>query len=149
LGNPKILTTNDCPLLNTPFSVTRLAAADAEMSPELVNDFLKIGDQLLKLKKTMEEEAEAACKSLSTDDNPQNLDVNAIAQTVRSIDRAVNILQEKSPITTEEFYKAWASQRVLEMANDFLADQQKELEAFTGSSIGNAPFDLPGISNQA
>jgi hypothetical protein len=129
-GESKILSTNDCSLLNTPFSKKPLKAAKAQMPKNLVKDFCNVKDSLTVLKSTMATEAATACQALSTDDKPQNLDVKAIEQTVRSIERAVAILEAKDPITTEEFYKAWASQRVLDMASDFLDDLKAEIDEF-------------------
>jgi hypothetical protein len=129
-GQSKILNVDECALFSTPFSKTPLPAADAPMPEEFVAGFLKIKDQLPELAKTMKKEAAAACRSLSTKDKPQQFDPAAIDQTIRSIARAVKILETTNPITIQQFYRDSSAQRVLDMASDFLADQREEIEAF-------------------
>src|SRR6478736_2998747 len=117
----KIPSTKECALLTVPFSdqpqsgKSKLPGANAPMSPELVRDFLKIKGQLDDPKTSMKQQAQTATRNLSTSDKPQQFDMKAIDQSVKSIEGAIRILEGNQQLTTEQFYTAYMTQRVLDM----------------------------------
>ena len=119
-----------CLLLFSPFDRQPLQAGTAPMSQDLVQDFLKIKGKMDELKKDLKAKAKTACNTLSTSEKPQQIDEKVIDQTCRSIETACSILEGNNQITTAQFFKAFAAQRVLDMAGDYLADLKTEIDGY-------------------
>jgi len=140
--NRKMPNPEGCLLLYSPCSFQPLAVATAPISPDLRRDFLKIKDKLDTLKKEMKQHVQESCRALSTTDKPQQMDDSVIDQTVRSIEAAIAILESNDQITTEQFFKAFASRRILEMAEDFMRDQQAAIGAYDENAVRQHVNDL-------